>query len=126
MNQLTQIVIKPTVYCYHKCPYCDLRQDYYRDMVSTIKKELPVLSAGNSLDLKPGNMPLEMALRAIDEAAALGLKSIQLSGGDPYIYPHLTEVIRAGARHPGVFVFMNLVGTGVTVKKAREIVVAGL
>ena len=71
-------------------------------------------------------MPLDMAIRAIDEAAALGMTSLQLSGGDPLLYPHLVELIRAGARHSGVFVFMNSVGTGVTVDKAREIIGAGL
>jgi radical SAM protein with 4Fe4S-binding SPASM domain len=125
-GKMNQLVIKPTVYCYHKCPYCDLRQNYYRDMVASKKRELRVLQGGSSLDMNPGNMPLEMALRAIDEAAALGLKSLQLSGGDPYIYPHLVELIRAGARHSGVFVFMNSVGTGVTVEKAKEIIGAGL
>jgi len=71
-------------------------------------------------------MPLDMALRMIDEAAALGMTSLQLSGGDPLLYPHLVDVIRAGAQHPGVFVFMNSVGTRVTVSKAREIIEAGL
>lgn len=28
---LTQLVLKPTVFCYHRCPYCDLRQDYYKN-----------------------------------------------------------------------------------------------
>ena len=32
-RKMKQFVLKPTVYCYHRCPYCDLRQDYYKDMV---------------------------------------------------------------------------------------------
>ena len=36
------------------------------------------------------------------------------------------EVIRAARRHPGVFVLMNSVGTGVTITRAREIIDAGL
>ncbi len=71
-------------------------------------------------------MPLDLALRTIDEAAALGMEELQLSGGDPLLYPHLIEVIRAAKRHPGVFVLMNSVGTGVTAEKARQIIEAGL
>jgi MoaA/NifB/PqqE/SkfB family radical SAM enzyme len=71
-------------------------------------------------------MPLDLALRTIDEAAALGMEELQLSGGDPLLYPHLIEVIRAAERHAGVFVLMNSVGTGVTVGKASQIIEAGL
>jgi radical SAM protein with 4Fe4S-binding SPASM domain len=124
---LTQFVLKPTVYCYHKCPYCDLRQDYYKGMVSDRKRELRLESRQDSSRIpNPGHMPLDTALRVIDEAAALGMKEMQLSGGDPLLYPHLVDVIRAAKRHPGVFVFMNSVGTGVTVGRAREIIGSGL
>ena len=125
-RSLTQLVIKPTVYCYHRCPYCDLRQDYYQDMVTAKKRELRLASVNGQRIANPGHMPLDMALRSIDEAAALGMTSLQFSGGDPLLYPHLMDVIRAGAKHPGVFVSMNSVGTGVTVAKAREIIAAGL
>jgi MoaA/NifB/PqqE/SkfB family radical SAM enzyme len=124
-NPLTQLVIKPTVWCFHRCPYCDLRQDYYQEMVASKQKAQQQVSIG-SPSPNPGHMPLDMALRMIDEAAALGMTSLLLSGGDPLLYPHLVEVIRAGARHPGVFVFMNSVGTGVTVEKAHQIIEAGL
>lgn len=116
-SALTQLVLKPTLYCYHRCPYCDLRQDYYRDMIAIGRRN----STPNV-----GHMPLDMALRAIDEAAGLGMRSLQLSGGDPLLYPHLIEVIRAAAHYQGVFVFMNSVGTGVTVSKARAIIESGL
>ncbi len=42
-RKLKQFVLKPTVYCYHRCPYCDLRQDYYRDMVADRKQALKIL-----------------------------------------------------------------------------------
>jgi MoaA/NifB/PqqE/SkfB family radical SAM enzyme len=125
-RKLKQFVLKPTVFCYHRCPYCDLRQDYYREMVSDRKKTLPVASVPGSRRPNPGHMPLDLALRMIDEAAALGMEELQLSGGDPLLYPHLIEVIRAARRHPGVFVLMNSVGTGVTTDKARQIIEAGL
>lgn len=126
-RRLKQFVLKPTVYCYHRCPYCDLRQDYYRDMVADRKQLLKILPRdGGTRMPNPGHMPLDLALRTIDEAAALGMEELQLSGGDPLLYPHLVEVIRAAKRHPGVFVLMNSVGTGVTVERAREIIDAGL
>jgi MoaA/NifB/PqqE/SkfB family radical SAM enzyme len=125
-RKLKQFVLKPTVFCYHRCPYCDLRQDYYRDMVADRKKTLPLAAGPGERRPNPGHMPPDMALRTIDEAAALGMEELQLSGGDPLLYPHLVEVIRAARKHPGVFVLMNSVGTGVTVEKAREIIEAGL
>jgi MoaA/NifB/PqqE/SkfB family radical SAM enzyme len=126
-RRLKQFVLKPTVYCYHRCPYCDLRQDYYKEIVADRKRELRVVPReGGARMPNPGHMPLDLALRTIEEAAALGMEELQLSGGDPLLYPHLVEVIQAAKRHPGVFVLMNSVGTGVTVEKAREIIDAGL
>jgi molybdenum cofactor biosynthesis enzyme MoaA len=95
-------------------------------MVADRKKTLPLAAGPGSRRPNPGHMPLDMALRTIDEAAALGMEELQLSGGDPLLYPHLIEVIRAARKHPGVFVLMNSVGTGVTAEKAREIIGAGL
>ena len=103
-RRLKQFVLKPTVFCYHRCPYCDLRQDYYREMVTDRKRMLP-LAADQGLGRRPnpGHMPLDLALRTIDEAAALGMEELQLSGGDPLLYPHLIEVIR-GLRSLGLTV----------------------
>jgi MoaA/NifB/PqqE/SkfB family radical SAM enzyme len=126
-RRLKQFVLKPTLFCYHRCPYCDLRQDYYREMIDDRKRMLPLASApGGARRPNPGHMPLDLALRTIDEAATLGMEELQLSGGDPLLYPHLIEVIRAAKRHPGVFVLMNSVGTGVTVDRAHQIIEAGL
>src|SRR5947207_5499832 len=96
-------------------------------MVADRKRALKILPRDSGVRMpNPGHMPRDLALRTIDEAAALGMEELQLSGGDPLLYPHLVEVIRAARRHPGVFVLMNSVGTGVTVEKAREIIDAGL
>ena len=114
-----QLVLKPTVYCYHRCPYCDLRQNYYADLIDEVKRSV-------SRPSHPGHMPFELALRLIDEGAAMGMNELLLSGGDPLIYPNLLDLIAAGARHSGVFVFMNSVGTGATVDRARQLMDAGL
>ena len=95
-RRLKQFVLKPTVFCFHRCPYCDLRQDYYREMVADRKRALPLVEgSGPRRRPNPGHMPLDLALRTIDEAAALGMEELQLSGGDPLLYPHLIDVIRA-------------------------------
>jgi MoaA/NifB/PqqE/SkfB family radical SAM enzyme len=125
-RQLKQFVLKPTVYCYHKCPYCDLRQDYYQDMISERRNLLRIVPDSSVPPHRPGHMPLDLAMGTLAEAAALGMEELQLSGGDPLLYPHLVEVIRAAKSYPGVFVLMNSVGTGVSVEKAREIIDAGL
>jgi radical SAM family protein len=93
--------------------------------VASRKQSLRLVSTDGRIS-NPGHMPLEMALHAIEHGASLGMKSLQLSGGDPLLYPYLLEVVRAGASHPGVFIFMNSVGTGVTTERAREIIEAGL
>jgi MoaA/NifB/PqqE/SkfB family radical SAM enzyme len=125
-RRLKQFVLKPTIFCYHRCPYCDLRQDYYKDLVYSRKKDLRLLAVNGSRPPNPGHMPRDLALRLVDEAAALGMDELQLSGGDPLLYPHLIDVIQAAKSHPSVFVLMNSVGTGVTVEHAREIIDAGL
>jgi hypothetical protein len=48
-RKLKQFVLKPTVFCYHRCPYCDPRQDYYRDMISDRKKTLPLACTASKL-----------------------------------------------------------------------------
>lgn len=134
INSLKQLVIKPTVYCYHKCPYCDLRQDYYKEVVADNKIRVLEIKDALSGDIEkkfskknqPGHMPINIALEAIEQAAEMGMESMQLSGGDPLLYPHLTEVISAAAKHPNVFVFMNSVGTRVSEEKVKELLDAGL
>lgn len=117
--RLKRLVLKPTIYCFHKCSYCDPRQDYFAQIA---------IDNNKGVDRKEncGFMPLEMGVRSIDEAAALGMTSLQLSGGDPLLYPQLIDLIETGSSHPGVFVFMNSVGTNVTYSKARDIIDAGL
>lgn len=58
-RRLKQFMLKPTVFCYHRCPYCDPRQDYYRDMVAGRKKTLPLAAGPASRRPNPGHMPLE-------------------------------------------------------------------
>lgn len=60
---LTQLVLKPTIYCYHRCSYCDLRQDYYSDLVAKRKNVLRLqVKPDSGRPANPGHMPLDMAL----------------------------------------------------------------
>lgn len=77
--RLKQFVMKPTVYCYHRCPYCDLRQDYYGAMIDARKHGLRHLAAPGERITNPGHMPRDLALRLVEEAAAAGMKELQLS-----------------------------------------------
>lgn len=124
-RKLKQFVLKPTLYCYHKCSYCSLRQDYYHDIMSERRGSVSSITPGQTKK-HAGHMPLDLALRLIDEAAELGMESLQLSGGDPLLYPHILEIISAGAKHPGVFVFVNSVATRITLPRAKELIDAGL
>ena len=40
-------------------------------------------------------LPLDLVKRTIDEAHDLGIKSVQFSGGEPLLYPHIHEVLRS-------------------------------
>jgi MoaA/NifB/PqqE/SkfB family radical SAM enzyme len=44
--------------------------------------------------LKP--LPRDTVLRAIDEAAALGVKEIYFTGGEPFLHPELLSLLSAG------------------------------
>lgn len=48
---LKQFVLKPTVFCYHRCPYCDLGQDHCRDMVAERKRALRILPRDASVSM---------------------------------------------------------------------------
>ena len=64
---LTQLVLKPTVFCYHRCSYCDLRQDYYHDLLASGKDALRLTQKDNAGKRQnPGHMPRDLALRVID------------------------------------------------------------
>ena len=44
------------------------------------------------------HIPLETALRVLEQAAALGVRHVELSGGETLCYPHLYEVVEAASR----------------------------
>src|SRR4051812_14607645 len=104
MRPLRKLVLKPTVFCYHKCAYCDLRQDFYKEMLQTARH--------TAHQNKPGVMPLDVAFAQVRDAYKLGMRECLLSGGDPLLYPDLIDLIRGIDAYRDIFVFMNSVGTG--------------
>ncbi len=40
-----------------------------------------------------GRLPLDLVLRTLDEAEQLGMGTINLSGGEPFLYPELPEIL---------------------------------
>lgn len=111
MNSLKKLVIKPTIYCFHNCPYCDERQEYYQGVKKTSEK---------------GHMCLDMAKDTIRRAHAMGMESCLIGGGDPLLYPHLEELVLYAKSFKDVFVFINSTGNGLTEEKAYRLVSAGL
>ncbi len=40
-------------------------------------------------------LPLDLVKRTLTEAHELGIKSVQLSGGEPFLHPHIHEILRS-------------------------------
>jgi MoaA/NifB/PqqE/SkfB family radical SAM enzyme len=55
-----------------------------------------------SSDARPSN-PLEMTrndcLRILSDAAQMGARDVAFSGGEPLLWPHVFEVVKAAAKH---------------------------
>jgi MoaA/NifB/PqqE/SkfB family radical SAM enzyme len=110
-NNLELLIMKPTDSCYHRCCYCKGRQEYYSEL--------------NNCDTQKDLQPHD-AIRFIDEAAMLGMKSLQISGGDPLRYPYLVDIIKSASKYKDIFVFINSVGSGIHFSSARNIIESGL
>lgn len=76
-------------------------------------------------DLTTGKeLSLEKALYWIGEAAANGVKIINLSGGETMCYPHLTTLLRA-CRDYGLEPNIAVSGYGLTKEKLQELIESG-
>ena len=81
----------------------------------------------NPLKLVPrgDELPVDDWLRVIDEAAALGIVQIGLSGGEPLLHPALDTLI-ARARKADLYTNLITSGVGLDAKRARALKEAGL
>jgi len=69
----------------------------------------------------PQHMPLERVLKLLDEAVAIGTKTLVITGGEPMIHPEIFRVIREGrARGLGV----NVTTNGTLIEKKWDSIIA--
>ena len=101
------IVIKPTLACTANCPTCSLRRLLHADAS------------------KEAALGLDDWRQVLEDAAALGAMRLTISGGEPTLYGHLAELIRAGKRL-GLRVRVNSNGSLITEAYARSLLDAGL
>lgn len=66
---------------------------------------------------RPENMPYERVVALLDEAQAIGTKTLVLTGGEPFMHPRLFDIVRA-ARERGMGV--NITTNGTLVEKRWE------
>ncbi len=71
------------------------------------------------------NIPLDIAAKAIQEAAELGAKHIELSGGETLCYPFLTDVIKLSHDH-GLIPNIAISGWHFDRSKLEELIDAGI
>lgn len=65
---LETVVLQVTTKCPYSCPQCYMKRG-------------------------DGNMDFDIAKKIIDEAVNLGAKAVQLTGGEPLIYPYIFDII---------------------------------
>lgn len=56
-------------------------------------------------------LPLKLVTRSIKEAKKIGIKGIWLSGGEPFLYPELSEVINSAAKQNALKINISTNGT---------------
>ena len=105
--RLRKLVIKPTLRCTANCPTCSNRRDLHKSM-----QRQPLLS-------------LDQWQEIMDDAAALGVETLDISGGEPTLYRELPELIRIGRTY-GWFVSLNSNGSLMSHELAQSLLEAGL
>jgi PqqA peptide cyclase len=77
------------------------------------------------LESRASELPTDTWMRVFEEAAALGVLQLDLTGGEPLARPDIVELVRA-ARSAGLYV--NLITSGLPLDEARldKLIAAGL
>lgn len=65
-------------------------------------------------------LPFRTAEKALREAAALGVRSVRFTGGEPLLYPGLEKLLRL-AKKLGFYILLNTNGTLFTAARARAL-----
>ncbi len=69
-------------------------------------------------------VPLDVMLRTVDEAADVGVKTILMTGGEPFMRPDLVDIVERGLKRD-IFVYIPTKSL-ITEEKARRLSEAGL
>jgi len=104
---LKSITLKPTVRCNANCVFCEQRLDHYK-------------KTSNKIDIA-----FDDWTKIVDEAISLGIKSVNISGGEPTLYPRLIDLIKACKAKS---VEVNLKSNGYLIDKnfAKKLALANL
>ncbi len=81
----------------------------------------------NPLELarREEEMPVTVWSRVLREAAALGVLQVGFSGGEPLLYPGLSDLVRT-AREEGLYSNLITSAVGLTPDRARDLAACGL
>ncbi len=105
--KLKHLVIKPELRCIARCPTCAMRRSLHNRL-----RGRRLLTLGEWRDL-------------LAEARRLGLRNLDISGGEPTLYRNLPELIRIGRRN-GCIVQINSNGSHMPESTIGELADAGL
>ena len=86
---LETLVFQVSTRCPYNCPQCYMQKNCSDDLLLT------------------------KAVEQIDFALEHGLKAIQITGGEPFVYPELFDLIRY-AHEKGLYVFLATSGFPIT------------
>lgn len=111
MNKVRELFIEVTNHCYQKCIHCS-----------------------SSANCNGPEIPFQYLKQLIDKAIPIGLESVTLSGGEPFLYPDLQKVLKylkANKLHTSIYtcgVIKNKKGelTSIPEEKFAELVHIGL
>ncbi len=106
-SNLRTLIIKPTLRCTANCIGCSPRRSLHRSL------------------FKSRTLSLREWVKILSQARGMGAGSLEISGGEPTLYPHLCELIRE-AREMGYSVFMNTNGSRGKPDFAEQLVRSGL
>ena len=105
--KLRKLVIKPTLACTGNCKTCSYRKELHKE-----------LRRDNILSFEDWK-------RIFAEANDLGVKTLDISGGEPTLYKHLPDLIKIGRQY-GWKVNVNSNGSLITEEYAEKLLQAGL
>jgi len=77
---LLWISMRLTLVCNLSCPFCSAASLYR----SVVTKDL----------LSQYSIPIDIAKRALDDAAKLGALILEITGGEPFVYPDIIELLK--------------------------------